>query len=171
MKVVVSFFTIFLLLGRATAFIHQLSTFQQRLSRYQEPRAITRTAIEKKTEKIVAIAAITLASFHLALAFPLSAEAQIDITRGGEIFTGNCAGCHAGGMNFVKENKNLKKEALEKFVSPGLDQPEVQSWLMKSGQHQKLVFFKAPSGNGKLTEADYADVTSYVVDQAVGDKW
>ena len=33
------------------------------------------------------------------------------------------------------------------------------------------VFMKAPSGNGKLTEAEFADVTAFIVDQASGDKW
>ena len=33
------------------------------------------------------------------------------------------------------------------------------------------VFMKAPSGNGKLTEAEFADVTAFIVDQATGDKW
>lgn len=30
---------------------------------------------------------------------------------------------------------------------------------------------KAPSGNGKLTEVEFADVTAFIVDQASGDKW
>lgn len=116
------------------------------------------------------ILTIAVVAFQLLLG-PLPAEAQDDVLRGGEIFTGNCAGCHAGGMNFVKENKNLKRAALEKFVSPSMDKDEIQQWVQNSGQHKKLVFFKAPSGNGKLTDNDYSDVISYVVDQAVGEKW
>ena len=117
---------------------------------------------------VLAIASI----FQLAVTFsPLPAAAEIDVARGSEIFTGNCAGCHAGGMNLIKEKKNLKKEALEKFISSNLDRDEVKDWVMKSGQHQRLVFYKAPSGNGKLADADFADVTAFIVDQAVGDKW
>ena len=116
------------------------------------------------------ILAIAFVAFHL-LFSPLPADAQDDMLRGGEIFTGNCAGCHAGGMNFVKEKKNLQRAALEKIVSPSMEKDEIQQWVQNSGQHQKLVFFKAPSGNGKLTDNDYSDVISYVMDQAVGEKW
>ncbi len=117
---------------------------------------------------VLAIASI----FQLVVTFsPLPAAGEVDVARGSEIFTGNCAGCHAGGMNLIKEKKNLKKEALEKFISPNLDRDEVKDWVMKSGQHQRLVFYKAPSGNGKLADADFADVTAFIVDQAVGDKW
>eukprot|EP00553_Chaetoceros_curvisetus_P001740 CAMPEP_0204613852 /NCGR_PEP_ID=MMETSP0717-20131115/1773_1 /ASSEMBLY_ACC=CAM_ASM_000666 /TAXON_ID=230516 /ORGANISM="Chaetoceros curvisetus" /LENGTH=113 /DNA_ID=CAMNT_0051626415 /DNA_START=16 /DNA_END=354 /DNA_ORIENTATION=- len=113
---------------------------------------------------------MTIASFFLL--YPTqSVHAKDDIARGNEIFTGNCAGCHAGGMNFIKEKKTLKKDALAKFVSPTLDTDEVNAWLQKSGQHQRTVFLKAPSGNGKLTDDDWSDVTSYVVDQAGGEKW
>jgi len=113
----------------------------------------------------VQLAAVTVSPL------PATAAAEINVARGSEIFTGNCAGCHAGGMNFIKEKKNLKQEALAKFVSPSLDRDEVKDWVMKSGQHQRLVFLKAPSANGKLTDADFADVTAFIVDQAAGDKW
>ena len=82
---------------------------------------------------------------QLALTFslyPLPAQADIDISRGNELFTANCAGCHAGGNNYVKEQKNLKRDALTKFVSQTLDQTEVKDWVVKSGQHQRIVFFK-----------------------------
>jgi cytochrome c6 len=137
--------------------------------------------IFKKPSSLLSILAVT--SFFqfqllllLSLAFSLlpadaNAAENINVARGSEIFTGNCAGCHAGGMNFIKEKKNLKKDALERFVSPSLDGDEVKDWVMKSGQHQRLIFLKAPSGNGKLADADFADVTAFIVDQAVGDKW
>ena len=66
-------------------------------------------------------------------------HAEVDIAKGSEIFTGNCAGCHAGGMNFVKPNKDLKKETLQKFISASLDKDEVKEWVMKSGQHSRMV--------------------------------
>lgn len=37
-----------------------------------------------------------------------------DVTKGEEIFTANCAGCHAGGKNFLSPHKSLSKEDLEK---------------------------------------------------------
>ena len=98
-----------------------------------------------------------------------AATAITNIERGSKLFSDNCAGCHAGGMNYVKEQKTLKKDALAKFITPEFDQPIVQKWVTNSGQHQRIVFFKAP--NGKLTERDWADVATYVVDQALNEKW
>jgi hypothetical protein len=53
--------------------------------------------------------------------------------------------------------KDIEKDALvEKYsiASPLVDQPTLQSWVMKSGQHKNLVFMRAPSGNGKLMEME-----------------
>jgi cytochrome c6 len=137
--------------------------------------------IFKKPSSLLSILAVnSFFQFQLLLLLSLTfsllpadanAAENVNVARGSEIFTGNCAGCHAGGMNFIKEKKNLKKDALERFVSPSLDGDEVKDWVMKSGQHQRLIFLKAPSGNGKLADADFADVTAFIVDQAVGDKW
>ena len=132
------------------------------------------------TANVALSAATTAATIALALSLPLFATPTIaladsglapDIERGSVLFTGNCAGCHAGGMNFVKEKKTLQKDALVKYVSADLDQPAVMHWVMNSGQHSRNVYFKAPSGNGKLMEQDWADVTTFVVDQALNDKW
>lgn len=109
-------------------------------------------------------------SLSVLLSSPVSSVAA-DITRGSEIFNGNCAGCHAGGMNFITEKKTLKKEALEKYIASPLDQPTLQSWVMNSGQHKNLVFMRAPSGNGKLTEMDWNDVTALIYNNAMEDKW
>mmetsp|Transcript_22400 Transcript_22400/g.33153 ORF Transcript_22400/g.33153 Transcript_22400/m.33153 type:complete len:175 (-) Transcript_22400:276-800(-) len=158
----------------AAAFSFPNKQHQQR-SLKKVTRNILLPSKEQDTVSLLKPASLSLLAIasicQLAVTFsPLPAAAEIDVARGSEIFTGNCAGCHAGGMNFIKEKKNLKKEALEKFISPNLDRDEVKDWVMKSGQHQKLVFFKAPSGNGKLTDADFADVTGFIVDQAAGDK-
>jgi len=112
--------------------------------------------------------ALALANDDYSPASP-DATAITHIERGSKIFLDNCASCHAGGMNYVKEQKTLKKDALAKFITQEFNQPIVQKWVTNSGQHQRIVFFKAP--NGKLTESDWADVTTYVVDQALNDKW
>lgn len=91
---------------------------------------------------------------------PLPANAG-DVTKGSEVFTTNCIGCHRGGQNFVKEQKTLQKEALEKYV--GLDEAKVTKFFKDSFVHKVV--------GGKLTEDEVADVVSYVVDQAVGEKW
>ncbi len=37
-----------------------------------------------------------------------------DTAKGEVVFTSNCAGCHAGGKNFMSPHKSLSKEDLEK---------------------------------------------------------
>jgi len=69
----------------------------------------------------------------------------------------------------VKPEKNLQREALARFVSSDLSQAEIQQWVQQSGQHKRIVFFKMP--DGKMKETDWADVTTYVLDQALNDKW
>ena len=115
-----------------------------------------------------ASAATAAAALVGLLAFPSTAYSA-DIARGKEIFDNNCAGCHVGGANLVKPEKNLQREALARYVSSDLSQAEVQQWVQQSGQHKRIVFFKMP--DGKMKEADWADVTTYVVDQALNDKW
>jgi cytochrome c6 len=84
-----------------------------------------------------------------------------DITKGSEVFTANCIGCHRGGQNFVKEQKTLQRDALEEYV--GLDEVKVTKFLKDSFVHKVV--------GGKLTEDEVGDVVSYVVDQAKGEKW
>ncbi len=103
----------------------------------------------------------------MGMALPDVAEAA-DVGRGKELFALNCASCHGGGMNFVKESRTLQKEALQQYLG-SVDQPVVQTFVMESRQHKNLVFFKMPGG--KLTEPEYADVTTFVVDQATQNKW
>uniref|UniRef100_A0A7S2KKB1 Cytochrome c domain-containing protein n=1 Tax=Skeletonema marinoi TaxID=267567 RepID=A0A7S2KKB1_9STRA len=107
------------------------------------------------------ISAATIFAFTVA-SYPSPATAG-DITKGSQIFTSTCAGCHAGGNNFLKEKKTLKKEALDKYV--GLDETKIAEFFKKSFVHQNQ------AGGGKMSEEDVADVISYVVTQAVNDKW
>lgn len=84
-----------------------------------------------------------------------------DIAKGKEVFTSTCAGCHAGGQNFVNENKTLQKEALEKFV--GLDEDKVEAFFKGSFRHKVV--------GGQLADQDITDVVTYVVDQAKNENW
>lgn len=111
-------------------------------------------------------AVVAAATLLLSTAAP--AWAAGDVGRGEALFVGNCAGCHAGGQNFVSPDRNLHKEALEKF-GIGVEQPGIQSFFSNSGQHKKLVFFKVEGG--KLNPQQLEDVTTYIADQAAGDKW
>lgn len=102
-----------------------------------------------------------------AIIFPETAPAA-DIVRGAAIFNGNCASCHVGGGNVINEQKTLQKQALDKFVG-GTDPDILENFVKTSMRHKNLIFFNLPGG--KLTEQDYVDVTTYIADQATGDKW
>lgn len=89
--------------------------------------------------------------------------ADADLQNGATLFQNNCAGCHAGGMNFMSEKKTLKKDALEQYRS--LDQATLQSFVQQGMPHKLLPFSKT------MSDQDYFDATSFVLDQALNDKW
>ncbi|EEC46742.1 predicted protein [Phaeodactylum tricornutum CCAP 1055/1] len=104
-----------------------------------------------------------VAAISITLASPISATAAADVGNGSELFKANCAGCHAGGANFLAEKKTLTKEALENFQS--LDQQKLQDFVQNKMPHKFLPF------KSQFSDSDYSDVTSYVLDQAIGHKW
>lgn len=114
-----------------------------------------------KAWKQTAVAPVVLSAFALAWCCTPHAASAGDITKGNEVFTSNCIGCHRGGQNFVKEQKTLQKDALEKYV--GLDTNKVTKFFKDSFVHKVV--------GGKLTDEEVNDVVTYVVDQAVGEKW
>ncbi|KAL7449843.1 hypothetical protein ACHAWC_001856 [Mediolabrus comicus] len=126
----------------------------------------SRTASSFSSTATVLIFALTIATATLS-SYPSPVIAAGagggDITKGSQIFTSTCAGCHAGGNNFIKEKKTLKKDALEKFV--GLDEIKMTDFFKNSFVH------KGPAGGGKMSDDEIADVMSYVLSQAVDDKW
>ena len=86
------------------------------------------------------------------------------VAVGAQLFQANCAGCHGGGMNFIKEKKTLKKDALEKYLG-STDPMEIQKFVQKGMPHKLLPFAR------EFTEQEYGSVASYVSDQAVNEKW
>ena len=121
----------------------------------------SRTTSSFSSAATVLIFALTIATATLS-SYPSPVIAG-DITKGSQIFTPTCAGCHAGGNNFIKEKKTLKKDALEKFV--GLDETKMTDFFKNSFVH------KGPAGGGTMSDEVIADVMSYVLSQAVNDKW
>ncbi|KAL9190201.1 hypothetical protein ACHAXT_007412 [Thalassiosira profunda] len=112
---------------------------------------------------LIAAAPIAIAALLFSFA-PPSMAVEGDITKGKEeIFEGTCRGCHMGGNNLIKEKKTLKKDALEQFV--GLEQEKVEAFFRGSLVH------KGPTIGGKLSDQEIVDVTTFVVDQAVNEKW
>ena len=104
--------------------------------------------------------ATTTTSTMLAVAEP----STISSTVGAHLFQANCAGCHAGGMNFISEKKTLQKGALENYLG-STDPIQIQKYVQKGMPHKLLPFARA------FTDQDYGSVASYVSDQAVNEKW
>jgi cytochrome c6 len=129
---------------------------------FAAPRDCSDRSITRKTSTTwtTAVATASLAIVLTTAAPALAANA--DLNHGATLFTNNCAGCHLGGLNYVKEKKTLQKDALEKYQS--LDQAQLQKFVQTGLPHKVFAF--------KFSEdQDYKDVTSYVLDQALGDKW
>ena len=111
--------------------------------------------------------------FFVAISFSAPAVAYADnssttttanVGGGATLFQNNCAGCHAGGMNFIKEKKTLQKAALEKYL--GSTEPiQIQNFVQGRMPHKLLPFSK------DFSDQDYLDVASFVSDQARGEKW
>ena len=99
--------------------------------------------------------------------FPLRVNAAGDVARGQELFEMNCNGCHMGGQNFVKPKKTMQAEALQKFLG-GTDQPTLEKFV-KNSMHPLQAYPKMPGG--KMMDQDWTDVTAYVSDQAINNKW
>ena len=105
-----------------------------------------------------------VASFVLALLCglmaPLSANAT-DAVRGGQIFTTNCAACHAGGGNIIKAERTLQESDLKAHLPNYL------------GGHETAIVAQVTYGRNAmpafvdvLSESEIADVAAYVEEQS-----
>jgi len=82
-----------------------------------------------------------------------------DAGAGESIFSGNCAACHAGGQNVVQPEKTLELSALEEYLAGGVSEASV----VKQVTNGKNAM---PAFGGKLSEADIANVATYVITTA-----
>ncbi len=80
-----------------------------------------------------------------------------DLNHGAQVFSANCAACHAGGKNVVSAEKNLKKEALDKYGMYDLEAIKTQIIKGKAAM---------PAFGTRLSASDIEDVASYVLAQA-----
>jgi cytochrome c6 len=88
----------------------------------------------------------------------------VDLDNGAQVFAGNCAACHAGGNNVIQNEKTLKKEALEQYLTGGL-KPESIVYQVTNGKNAM------PAFGGRLDPEEIDDVAAYVYDQASNSKW
>jgi cytochrome c6 len=97
---------------------------------------------------LASLAAIALFSQSPALA---------DGGEGARLFNGNCAACHAGGLNRVIAAKTLKIEALRKYNMDSVDAITKQVTKGKGAM---------PAFGKKLTADEIGQVANYVLERA-----
>ncbi|GMI12006.1 hypothetical protein TrLO_g9683 [Triparma laevis f. longispina] len=106
------------------------------------------------------------AAISAALATTLIASPAFagDVGAGEQVFSANCAACHAGGQNVIMPEKTLQKDALTQYLSGGMKEASVVTQVT-NGKNAM------PAFGGRLSDEDISNVASYVIDQAQGDKW
>ncbi|MEH2425625.1 MAG: c-type cytochrome [Nostoc sp.] len=106
-------------------------------------------------KKIITVMLLSgIAIFTFAFSSPALAANAVS---GAKVFSANCASCHAGGKNLVQAQKNLKKDALEKY---GLYSAEAIIAQVTKGKNAMPAFSK------RLKPNQIEDVAAYVLSQA-----
>ena len=100
---------------------------------------------------------ISLISLAAAVFFFASGAWAGDAASGGQVFTANCAACHAGGNNLVNAQKTLRKADLEKYGKDSIEAIVTQVTYGKNAM---------PAFGGRLTAGQIEDVATYVLSQA-----
>jgi len=124
--------------------------------------ALTNIAHEEKAKvawhaKIAkAIAPVLAAGVLATAAEPAFAG---DAGAGEQIFSGNCAACHAGGQNVIMPEKTLEQAALEEYLDGGVNEASV----VKQVTNGKNAM---PAFGGRLSDTDIQNVATYVITTA-----
>ena len=74
---------------------------------------------------------------------------------GPQIFSGNCAACHAGGQNVIMPEKTLEQSALEEYLDGGFNEGSVVKQVTKGKNAM-------PAFGGRLSDSDIANARRYV---------
>lgn len=80
-----------------------------------------------------------------------------NLQAGEEIFTSNCAACHAGGNNAIMPEKTLKADALFEYK---MDNIKAITTQVTNGKNAM------PAFGGRLSEDDIDNVANYVLNQS-----
>ena len=98
-----------------------------------------------------------------ALCLRLSAPPGPSAQTGEQIFSANCAVCHASGHNAIVADRTLKKTAIEKYLMGGFNEKAV-AYQVKNGKNAMPVYAE------RLSEAEIGLVAAYVIKSA-SDGW
>lgn len=88
------------------------------------------------------------------------------LSHGETLFQQTCSSCHPGGANVISKERNLQKEALDKFIGLSQEENGIMNFVKDSNFHRGALAF-----TGRLSNQDFKDVASYVYKQAMEDKW
>ncbi len=89
-----------------------------------------------------------------------------NISHGEELFSQNCSSCHPGGTNVISRERNLQKEALDKFIGLSDEEEGIISFVKNSNIHRGALAF-----TNKLSDQDFEDVGRFVYIQSMENKW
>jgi cytochrome c6 len=90
------------------------------------------------------------------LCLRLSASAEANAQTGEQIFSANCAACHAGGKNAIVADHTLEKAAIEKYLTGGFNEKAV-AYQITHGKNAMPVFAE------RLAETEIGLVAAYVI--------
>ena len=103
-------------------------------------------------KKIISVVSLTLIGFT---SYSMAADAD----KGEEIFTANCTGCHAKGMNHIAEGKSLSQEDLK--INNRHSSAAIVD-LITNGKSPMPAFGKS----GAISTSDIENVAAYVLKKA-----
>ena len=90
-----------------------------------------------------------------------AAQSGSDPGNGSQIFSANCAACHMGGGNVIRASRTLSQADLQAHLDAySQDHLEAIEHQIEVGKNAM------PPYQGKLSDADIADVAAYVEEQA-----
>ena len=133
------------------------------LGRRRPAAVVVRASAAPPAAPAKAAAAAAAAAAVVLLSSPAGALAA-DLALGAQVFNGNCAACHAGGMNNVIPDHTLQKAAIEQFLAGGFNVEAIETQV-RNGKGAM------PAWEGRLDDDEIVAVANYVYDQAAGDKW
>lgn len=88
----------------------------------------------------------------------LAEDFDIDLDAGQQVFSQNCAACHAGGQNLIVAEKTLEIEKLQKYKMDSISAITTQ---VTNGNIAGM-----PAFGGRLSDEDIQNVANYVLNQA-----
>nr|YP_010197918.1 cytochrome c553 [Gracilaria multipartita]UAD86334.1 cytochrome c553 [Gracilaria multipartita] len=89
--------------------------------------------------------------------YNVQTTAAADLDAGEQIFSANCAACHAGGNNAIMPDKTLKGDVL---ADNSMNSIEAITNQVKNGKNAM------PAFGGRLADEDIENVANYVLNKS-----